>query len=128
MGLTMTRERFEETVTKVFESLPEEFRRRVDNVRIVVEDYPSQELQERMGSRSSLLGLYEGIPLPHRNTWYGTSPTIPDTIYLFQKNIEADSKTSEDLERRIAEVFLHELGHFFGMSERQVRQALKDFI
>ncbi len=125
----MTRERFEDIVSHAYESLPAEFRKRIDNVRIVVEDYPSKEIQERVrGAKSSLLGLYEGIPLPHRNTWYGSSPTVPDTIYLFQKNIESEVSTERELEKTIVEVLFHELGHFFGMNEREVRQALKNFV
>lgn len=125
----MTRERFEDIVSHAYESLPGEFRKRIDNVRIVVEDYPSKEIQERVpGAKSSLLGLYEGIPLPHRNTWYGSSPTVPDTIYLFQKNIESEVSTERELEKTIVEVLLHELGHFFGMNEREVRKALKNFV
>ena len=125
----MTRERFEDIVSHAYESLPAEFRKRIDNVRIVVEDYPSKEIQERVPrAKSSLLGLYEGIPLPHRNTWYGSSPTVPDTIYLFQKNIESEVSTEQELERTIVEVLLHEIGHFFGMNEREVRQALKNFV
>ena len=124
----MTREHFEEIVELAFERLPAEFRNRVDNVQIVVEDYPSEELQQRLHvDETGLLGLYQGIPLPHRTTWYGTSPTVPDTIHLFQRNIESVCRTDSEVERRVAEVLLHELGHFFGMNERQVRQALKNF-
>ncbi len=124
----MTREQFEEVVEKAFADLPAEFRDQIDNVRIVVEDYPSADIRKQMGEgRSTLLGLYVGIPLPHRNTWYGSSPTVPDTIYLFQRNIEAQAGKGQDLERTIMEVFFHELGHFFGMNEKEVREALKNF-
>jgi predicted Zn-dependent protease with MMP-like domain len=124
----MTREQFEQVAQSAFDSLPEEFKRRVDNVHIVVEDYPSDDvLASTRSRRDSLLGLYQGVPLPHRNTWYGTSPTAPDTITLYQKNIEAVSKTEEDVERRIAEVLFHEIGHYFGMNEREIRAAMKHF-
>ena len=54
-------------------------------------------------------------------------PVGPDTITLYQANIEKMSTTEEQVERRIVEVLFHELGHYFGMSEREVRDALRDF-
>lgn len=125
----MKREEFETIAQEAFERLPAAFKDRVDNVQIVVEDYPSEEIRRSVrAGKYSLLGLYQGIPLPHRNTWYGATPTVPDTIYLFQKNIEAQSRNEEELRRRIMEVLFHELGHYFGMNEREVRSALKNFV
>ncbi|MBI2619997.1 MAG: metallopeptidase family protein [Ignavibacteriales bacterium] len=125
----MTREEFEKIAEEAFESLPPTFKDRVDNVQIVIEDYPTEDLWRGVkAGKHSLLGLYQGIPLPQRNTWYGTSPTVPDTIYLFQKNIEAQSRNQEELRRRIMEVLFHELGHYFGMNEREVRSALRNFV
>ncbi len=125
----MTRERFEKLAQAAFDSLPEEFIAKVDNVRIVVEDYPSDEELERVGgSRDSLLGLYQGIPLTQRGTWYGAVPVVPDTITLYQKNIEAVCRSEEEIERRIVEVLFHELGHYFGMNERQIRQAMRKYL
>ena len=124
----MTRQRFEEVAQRAFESLPEQFRDNVENVHIVVEDYPSDELvrHNRYG-KYSLLGLYQGIPLTRRGTWYGASPTVPDKISLFQKNIEASCANEEEIHRRIVEVLFHELGHYFGMNETQIRNAMRDF-
>lgn len=125
----MTRERFEEIAEAAFESLPKKFRKNVDNVHIVVEDYPSAEDIEKLGGRrDELLGLYQGVPLPHRGTWYGAVPVVPDTITLYQKNIEAVCADEEEIERRIVEVLFHELGHYFGMNEKQVRQAMRNFL
>lgn len=124
----MTRKRFEEVAQHAFDSLPERFRHNVENVQIVVEDTPSSEARARTGSRkNSLLGLYEGVPLPHRGTSYGMYPVGPDKITLYQANIEETCTTEEQIERRIVEVLFHELGHYFGMNEREVREALRDF-
>jgi predicted Zn-dependent protease with MMP-like domain len=73
------------------------------------------------------LGLYQGIPLTHRGTWYGASPTLPDRISLYQKNIEAQCKNDDELVERIREVLFHELGHYFGMNEREIRSAMSHF-
>lgn len=125
----MTREEFEDIVQESFDLLPEHFRSKIENVRITVEDYPSDELRERMKvGRLSLLGLYEGIPLNKRGSWYGMAPTVPDTIHLFQKNIESQTQNPEELRLRIAEVLFHELGHYFGMNEREVRRAMSNFL
>lgn len=124
----MTRDRFEEIAQHAFDSLPETFRHRVENVQIVVEDYPSSDARATTRSdKHGLLGLYQGVPLPHRGTSYGTYPVGPDKITLFQANIERTCTSEEQIERRIVEVLFHELGHYFGMSEREVRDALRDF-
>lgn len=124
----MTRERFEEVVQVAFDSLPSDFRDRVENVHIVVEDYPSEDDRARIrAGKNSLLGLYQGIPLTHRGTWYGMTPTAPDKITLYQKNIESVSRTEEETELRIREVLFHEIGHYFGMNEAQIRNAMKRY-
>jgi predicted Zn-dependent protease with MMP-like domain len=124
----MTREKFEDVAEKVFEDLPRLFGDKIDNVHITVEDYPSEDvMQQTHSNKTSLLGLYQGIPLTHRGTWYGTSPTTPDKISLYQANIEADCRNDEEVSERIKEVLLHELGHYFGMSETEIRNAMKNF-
>jgi len=124
----MTREKFEDVAEEVFESLPTLFGEKIDNVHISVEDYPSEELMHQVhSSKTALLGLYQGIPLTHRGTWYGMSPTTPDKISLYQANIEAVCKNDEEVAERIKEVLLHELGHYFGMSESEIRSAMKNF-
>lgn len=126
----MRRERFEEIAQAAFDSLPPDFTERVENVHIVVEDYPSDDVLDHVkGDRYSLLGLYQGIPLTHRGMWYGMTATVPDKISLYQKNIEAVcGNDEEELELRIKEVLFHELGHYFGMNEAQVRKAMKKFM
>ncbi len=124
----MTREQFEEIAERAFESLPEAFKGRVENVQIVVEDFPSTDalVRTKTGKRN-LLGLYQGVPLPHRGTSYGMYPVGPDKITLYQKNIESVCSSDEEVEHRIVEVLFHELGHYFGMNEREVREAMKKF-
>jgi predicted Zn-dependent protease with MMP-like domain len=122
---TLDRERFEEHVEKAFLHLPDAFKDRVDNVQIIVEDYPTDEQVRslRLPSRRHLLGLYEGISLEKRGVWYGTSPTVPDRITLFQKNIESQCRSDEEVEKKIHEVLIHELAHYFGMDEEEIRSA-----
>jgi len=124
----MTRERFEEMAQTAFDSLPEQFRSAIENVHVIVEDYPTEELIEREHyGKFSLLGLYQGIPLTKRGTWYGMSPTAPDKISLYQRNIEASCRDENEIRSRIREVLFHEIGHYFGMNETQIRAAMKNF-
>jgi predicted Zn-dependent protease with MMP-like domain len=121
----MEREEFERIVERAFELLPKNFKEAVENVGILVEDFPSDEIVKKMNltSRRSLLGLYQGVPLNQRGSWYGMSAVIPDKISLYQKNIEAVCRTDEHIEQKIAEVLIHELGHYFGMDENEIRSA-----
>ncbi len=124
----MTKERFEQIAQQVFDELPDIFGEKVDNVHIVIEDYPGDDIASELHSgKTSLLGLYQGIPLTHRGTWYGTFPTIPDKISLYQKNIEASNKNDDEVYHCIREVLLHELGHYFGMDEKQIRKAMRNY-
>ena len=125
----MTREKFEQIALAAYDALPDDFHDTIDNVYIVVEDYPSDATQKKMKvGRENLLGLYEGIPLTQRGTWYGSVPVLPDKITLYQKNIEAVCRDEEEMELRIMEVLFHELGHYYGMDERQVREAMRRYM
>ena len=125
----MTREKFEQIALAAYDALPDDFHDTIDNVYIVVEDYPSEATQKKMKvSQHGLLGLYEGIPLTERGTWYGSVPVLPDKITLYQKNIEAVCRDEEEMELRIMEVLFHELGHYYGMDEKQVREAMRKYM
>lgn len=121
----MTRQEFESIVERSFERLPEQFKNAIDNVGVFVEDYPDIEIVQKMKLRSKhhLLGLYQGVPLPFRGSWYGATPVTPDKISLYQKNIEAESTSVAEVEKKIIEVLIHEIGHYFGMSEEELRAA-----
>ena len=121
----MTREEFESIVEESFSLLPEKFRKAIENVGIVVEEYPDDETVRRMQlqSKRDLLGLYHGIPLTRRDTSYGMMPVLPDQISLYQNNIESVCKTPEGIRAKIYEVLVHEIGHYFGMSDEEIRAA-----
>jgi predicted Zn-dependent protease with MMP-like domain len=121
----MTREEFENAVGDAFQLLPARFKEAIENVAVIVEDYPDDETvaQMRLPSKYHLLGLYQGIPLPARGTWYGMSPTPPDRISLYQKNIESHCTNAQEIKQGILDVLVHEIGHYFGMSEDEIRRA-----
>ena len=121
----MDREEFEKVVEDVFDSLPARFHATIENVHIVVEDLPDARVNRRQGIRSGgmLLGLYEGIPLTKRGVDYGMYPVLPDRITLFKHNIETVARDGQDLREKIREVLIHEIGHYYGMSETEIRRA-----
>jgi len=118
----MERERFEELVVKALSDLPEEFRERLENIDIVVEDLPSSEqlLHTGTGHGQILLGLYEGVPHTLRNTYYNM--VTPDKISVFQKNIEAKSSCETDIILEIVQVVQHEIAHHFGISDARLKE------
>jgi predicted Zn-dependent protease with MMP-like domain len=118
----MDRKEFERVAQEAFDALPEKFRETIENVHIVVEDLPGPATAGRR-SGTLLLGLYEGIPLSRRGTSYGMYPSVPDKITLYQKNIETVAATDQELRACIRDVLIHEIGHYFGMSESEIRRA-----
>ncbi len=121
----MDRERFEMIVEKAFEELPPEFKSKIDNVHVVVEDLPG-ELDLRnvnLSSKYSLLGLYSGVPLSRRGVDYGVYPVVPDRITLFKENIERFCRGDKETEAKIREVLIHEVAHYFGMTDQEIRKA-----
>ncbi len=121
----MERERFEQLTREAFESLPDELMKRMENVVLVVEDYPSADTSRRMNSGKGgfLLGLYEGVPLSKRGTHYGAYPVAPDKISLYQRNIERVAHGEDAVAAKIREVLVHEIAHHFGMNEQEIRDA-----
>jgi len=121
----MTRKEFEDLVQEAFDGLPEQFRQHIENVRVVVDDVDTPQTRRNVGIRagSMLLGLYEGVPLNKRGEVYGMYPVVPDTITLFQRNIESIARGDAAIRRCVREVLIHELGHYFGMSEDEIRNA-----
>ena len=121
----MEQETFDSIVEKVFERLPDKFREAIENVGVFTEDYPTEDLvlKLHLPSKHHLLGLYQGIPLPQRGSWYGMTPIVPDKISLYKRNIESRCHTDEEIADLIYEVLIHEIGHYFGMSEEEIRAA-----
>lgn len=117
----MTREHFRELVEAAIDSIPERFAQQVRNVGFIIEDEPSDELLDEMeiDDDGTLLGLYDGTPLTERGWDHGNQ--LPDRILLFQYPIEDDGDGSDDdVYRAIAETLIHEIGHYFGMTEAEI--------
>jgi predicted Zn-dependent protease with MMP-like domain len=118
----MTRETFEKLVAEAIELIPARFRREMQNLAVVVEDEPSTELLEELEIEppDSLYGLYQGIPLPERAWGHGN--VLPDRVTLFQKIIEEDAADEDEVRDVIGETLIHEVGHYFGLSEEEIEE------
>lgn len=110
----MDRKRFEELVSEVLDNLPEPFRSRLTNIAITVEDAPPRE----PGPGTLLLGLFSGVPQTKKSVF---SMDMPDHVILYQKNIEAVCSTESQVARQVRDTLLHEIGHYFGLSEEELR-------
>ena len=118
----MTREDFRELVDEALETIPARFRAAMQNIAIVIEDEPTPEQLEEVEIEppDTLLGLYEGIPLTERQWSHGN--TLPDKITLFQGPIEDASDDEDDVVVAIGETLIHEIGHYFGLSEEEIEE------
>ena len=114
--MRLTRRKFDELVREALESLPDEFLDRLDNVDVLVREQPTRtQMQEQgLGAHETLFGLYEGVPLTHRNS-YGN--VLPDRITIFQRPIEMVCETREEIVEQVRKTVVHEIAHFFGMDD-----------
>lgn len=117
----MDRRRFQQLVAEALDSLPAPFRRQLENVAILIEDAPRPPKLwgRRPRSRQLLLGLFVGVPRTQK-TVFDPLP-VPDRIILYQKNIEAVCATDDEIRHQVRLTVLHELGHYFGLSEAELR-------
>jgi len=121
----MDDEEFESLVDEAIDSIPSEFREKLENVSIFVENLPNiyqiNKLQGK-GFRGLLLGLYEGVPHTKRGR-YGVGATLPDKITIFRRPILAVARSPEHLKELVRKTVIHEIAHHFGMSEEMISDA-----
>jgi predicted Zn-dependent protease with MMP-like domain len=110
--LVVTRREFDQMVERCLARIPARFRRRMENVALLVEDEPPT---------PGLLGLYHGRPLPSRSA--GESFAMPDRITIYQGPHQRMARDRAHLERIVLDTVWHEVAHYFGMDEQQVRRA-----
>jgi len=118
----MEREKFEKLTEEALAQIPKKFKKFISNLAVIVEEKPSREIFEKTGSTplSSILGHYHGVPFKHRGPFYGNIP--PDVIVIYQKPIENICSTEEEIKKKVREVVFHEIGHYFGLSEKELRE------
>jgi predicted Zn-dependent protease with MMP-like domain len=119
----MSARSFERLVRDAIDSLPRRFSKHLENVAVVVERAPSADLLEEMEvpEGDTLFGLYQGTPLTQRPWDYGNA--LPDRITIFQEPIEQEcGGDEEEMITVIGETVIHEIGHFFGLSEDEIEE------
>jgi predicted Zn-dependent protease with MMP-like domain len=119
MAIEVTRERFEELVAEAIDSIPDELAEYMENVAVVVEDWPTA--AQQAPHVGMLLGLYEGVSLTRRGPMT-YSAVMPDRITIFQGPHCQITRTEGSLRRRIATTVIHEIGHHFGIADDRLRE------
>lgn len=123
----MTRPDFEQIVAEALASIPRRFRKAMANIAIVVEQEPSHDLLDEMeiDPPDTLFGLYQGTPLTERSWGYGN--TLPDRILIFQGPHEREAEDEDDLVGCVGETLIHEIGHYFGLSEEEIENIEENY-
>ena len=114
---------FSKLIREAVENLPSFFKKRLENVDIVVEETPSPDVKNnpKIGTKKGLLlGLYQGIPQNRRTTYY--QGVLPDKITLYKRHIEQIGRGEPDkIKQLIAHAIQHEIAHHFGISDKRLK-------
>ncbi len=118
----MNRAEFEDLVAEAFNELPQVFREKLENVAIVVEEWPDRRTLESTGIHypSELLGLYHGVPLTERTHDYGL--VAPDKISIYRRPILMQAANPEGIRALVRRVLRHEIAHYFGVDDDRLNQ------
>jgi predicted Zn-dependent protease with MMP-like domain len=117
-------ELFSKAVARALQELPEEFLETMDNVEVLVEDFPDRETLHSLGieSKWDLLGLYQGVPITNRSVFMVS--VFPERIFLYRLPILRAARTGRNLVQLIREVVIHEVGHHFGFDDEQLDEMI----
>jgi len=119
-GGWLSRQDFDALVAEAVKGLPREFRRRLDNVAIEVQEEPSEEALDAAGLESDeLLGLYWGRSIQGAS-FFDAGGQLPDRVYIYRGPILRQCETAEDVIREVRETVVHEIGHHFGLSDEDM--------
>lgn len=110
---------FEDFMAEAIAATPPAYKARLQNIAFIVEDEPSQAQRNKthLLPNQTLLGLYEGVPLPARG---GATKLLPDKITLFKKPLLAQSASPDELRENIRHTLWHEIAHYFGLDHNQI--------
>jgi len=119
-SMRMSRRKFETLVERALQTIPAEIRTRMDNVGLVVEDWPDEAQYATVGLEpgETLFGLYEGVPLIERGVV--ADPLLPDKITIFQGPLEEACETDDEMAEEIRKTVVHEIGHHFGIDDARL--------
>jgi len=117
--IEITEQEFQELINQALLSLPGVHAKGIKNVAILYEEEPTPEQRAKtnLKSHQTLLGLYEGVPLPERQ---GHQPLFPDKITLFKGPLTRQAKSLEDLKKEIRHTLWHEIAHYYGLDHKAI--------
>jgi predicted Zn-dependent protease with MMP-like domain len=120
--VNVSQDKFEQLVTDAWDALPPQFQERLENVDVVVEEWPSPSALERAGVQhpTQLLGLYQGVPLSKRGRRYNLR--LPDKITLYRQPILLRVSNADALPALITHVLRHEIAHYFGIDDLRLKE------
>lgn len=112
---------FEKYLEEAIEAIPAVYKTRLQNVAFLLEEFPTPEQRVKLNlyPNETLLGLYEGVPLPQRN---GGLKILPDKITLFKQPLLAASRTKQELRSNIGHTVWHEVAHYYGLDHRRIHE------
>lgn len=121
---SVSRRTFEKMVKEAIETIPPELKKQLENVAFLVQKHPSDLPRDWEQEEQDLLGLYHGISRKDRGVGYGN--VLPDRIVIYQRPLEKISSNLEELKENIRQTVIHEVGHYFGFDEDELRQLEED--
>ncbi len=112
---------FDKIISDALDTLPQEYVKRMTNVAIIYADEPTPEQREKLQLRGgqTLLGLYEGVPLPARG---GVQPYLPDKITIFKVPLTMQSQNIDELKENVRHTLWHEMAHYFGLDHKRIHE------
>ena len=119
----MERDEIMGMVRNILDQLPDHIRENIKNLEFIIEDRPNFEIKRRFRG-AMLLGLYQGVPLPKRGPGY--TFVLPDRISLFYENLMKVIRDDGEWPRVLKDVILHEIGHYFGFNEMEIRKLMDE--
>jgi predicted Zn-dependent protease with MMP-like domain len=113
----VTHAEFESLVERALGSLPRQFKEKIRNVAVVVEDWADDETLDELGIEppDTIYGLYRGTDITRRDSSYGN--VLPDTIHIYQGPIEEDCVDADEMAELVRDTVIHEIGHYFGLDD-----------
>lgn len=119
MSLALSDSEFESVVSEAIDNIPKMYQDRLNNVAFLIEDDPTPEQRVKLSlyPNETLLGLYEGVPLPSRG---GTLKLLPDKITIFKNPILSSGQNLQEIKKQVAKTLWHEVAHFYGLDHSKI--------